>query len=141
MVQVDWLCVPSNGSLGGSKTPGLHTYNACLHPLLLCLCSCAMNAHDVRMDAQRRTHESSCHTRMHVVQVAPTHGTIHQGPTHLANTAESHALHAVACRACVHITHAMYVLCGGQPRLCRCNPCTHSISVSHISIRARVYIR
>ena len=137
MVQVDWLFAPSNGSPGGTKTPGLHTYNACLlsTQLHLCFLACMLlTSHCCR-------HRSNNHTHVHVVQVTPCCRTIHQGHIQLPDTAEPCALHAMTCRACVHITHAMYVLCGGQPRLCRCNPCTHSISVSHISIRARVYIR
>ena len=87
-----------------------------------------------------RPHRSYNHAHVHVIQVVPRYTTIHQGLIQLLNTAEQCALHAMACRACVHIAHAMRAVWWVWPRFCRFDPCTHSRITTHICIRAAVSI-
>ena len=140
MVQVDWLFAPSNGSPGGTKTPGLHTYNACLlsTQLHLCFLACMLlTSHCCR-------HRSNNHTHVHVVQVTPCCRTIHQGHIQLPDTAEPCALHAMTCRACVHITQWHVMTCAvwwAATAMQVQSLHTHSKVVSHISIRVSISIR
>ena len=138
MVQVDWLDLATHISLEVSQTATFHTYDACMCPLSLALLFVGGQHACTRSNYTHVIHYCTCR---HVIQVILAHGAIQQGPIQLPNTVEPCALHAMTCRACVHITHATSLLCGGQPRLCRCNPCTHSISVSRISIRVKVSTR